>query len=99
MRSDKKIMRTKVLERPKLQKIMRKQVISIALALSLLTSVTVYMKGVEAQDISFIDIDPEDFGFLSGINEFPFGITCDDPNFVYVTSCAWSFICDGYSRS
>ncbi|MFQ5941867.1 MAG: hypothetical protein ACE5KA_09250, partial [Nitrososphaerales archaeon] len=58
-----------------------KKLLAVMLGLLMILSVA-YTQEVQAQDLEFIDID------LSGTAnpaDFPFGIECGDPDFVYVT--------------
>ncbi|MFQ5941684.1 MAG: hypothetical protein ACE5KA_08320, partial [Nitrososphaerales archaeon] len=58
-----------------------KKLLAVMLGLSMIASVT-YTQEVKALELDFIDID------LSGTPnpaDFPFGIECGDPDFVYVT--------------
>lgn len=58
--------------------------VAIALILTLLSSVAAYVKVAEAQEVQFINVDLTQPPSIT-TDDFPYGITCDDPDFIYMT--------------
>ncbi len=62
----------------------KKKTVVVAITLSLLFSVPVSIKTAQAQEVQFINVDLSQPPSIT-TDDFPFGITCDDPDFVYMT--------------